>query len=230
MISLGHRIKDYREARGLSQQDIADVLKMSRPTYNAIESGKREPTLSELRVIAGSLGMALEELLFNSQQAAQNRDMIAKFKEVILNCLQYGSDEHDRKLTKTKLAKLVYLSDFAYYSKTGRPMTGLSYRHIPQGPVSDTYFRIIDELFENGAITIEQRGTAMMIHANEVAPQSLLSEEERDLIISICEKWQQRPTQEIVEFTHRQIPWKTSRQEDIIPYELIKQEAPGYVY
>lgn len=230
MISVAQKIKDLREAKGLSQHDVAYIMRMSRPTYNAIEIGRRESTLSELRTLAGAFGITLEELLFNSQQTPLTESKVAKFKQIILNCLQYGSDQHDQRITKTKLAKLVYLSDFAWFYQHLEPMSGLSYRRIQQGPVADAYFRIIDELFEEGAITIEQRGAAMMIRANESAPTSELSNDEINLIKEISSKWQGKSTQEIVDFTHNQIPWKTSRHGELIPYELIAQESSDNIF
>jgi len=230
MISVAQNIRELREAKGLSQSDVAQVVNLSRPTYNAIEIGKRQPTLNEISSIAGILNTTLEELLFNSQQASNNEVQLGKFKQMILNCLQYGSDQHDHKITKTKLAKLVYLSDFAYYYRNQKPMSGLSYRSIQQGPVADAYFRVIDELFENGSITIDQRGTAMMISANESAPTSNLSQDEIDMIKEVCTKWQGKSTQEIVTFTHEQTPWKTTAYGQVIPYELITLESAENVF
>ncbi len=37
-------------------------------------------------------------------------------------------------------------------------------------------------------------------------------------------------TQEIVDFTHNQIPWKVCREGEIIPYTLINAEDPKNVY
>ena len=230
MISVADNIRELREAKGLSQSDVAQVVNLSRPTYNAIETGRREPTIKELSAIAGILGTTLESLLFNAQQSGINNSRLNKFKQLILNCLQYGSDQHDQRITKTKLAKLVYLSDFAQFNRKGEPMTGLGYRAIQQGPVADAYFRVIDELFEDGSITIEQRGAAMMIRANEAAPTSLLSSDEIDLIKDVCAKWQGKSTQEIVDFTHNQAPWKTTEYGAIIPYELIALEGADNIF
>ncbi|HMT18487.1 MAG TPA: DUF4065 domain-containing protein [Candidatus Saccharibacteria bacterium] len=230
MISVADNIRELREGKGLSQSEVAQIINLSRPTYNAIETGRREPTIKELNAIAGILGTTLESILFNSQQTGITNSRLNKFKQLILNCLQYGSDQHDQRITKTKLAKLVYLADFAQFQRTGEPMTGLSYRAIQQGPVPDAYFRIIDELFENGSITIEQRGTAMMIRANESAPTSSLSTGELDLIKEVCAKWQGKSTQEIVDYTHNQAPWKATEAGAVIPYELITLESPDNIF
>lgn len=230
MTTIGQNIKSLREEKGISQQTIADTMMVSRPTYIAIENGRRDATIGELRSIAGSLGTTLEDLLFNVNHTSIPTATYNKFKQLILNCLQYGSDPNDKKITKTKLAKLVYLADFAWYYKHSTPMSGMSYRRIHQGPVADAYFRVIDELFETGAISIEQSGLAMMIRANEPAPRSAINDDELELIKRICEIWQGKSTSEIVDFTHEQVPWKTVKAGDIVPYELIKQESPDHIY
>ena len=40
---LGQRITEARKARGKTQEELADLLECSRPTYIAIEKGDRQP-------------------------------------------------------------------------------------------------------------------------------------------------------------------------------------------
>ena len=46
-----------------TQEQMADALDISRPTYIAIESGDKDPTVSELEKIAAIFGVPLIELL-----------------------------------------------------------------------------------------------------------------------------------------------------------------------
>ena len=59
---------------------------------------------------------------------------------------------------------------------------------------------------------------------------SFLTDDEVRLIIKICEGWKGKPTNELVEFTHSQLPWLICRDNEIIPYILITQEAPERIY
>jgi len=52
------RIKPLRLAKGLGQTEIAIELGVSRPTYALIERGEREPTISQLYVLARLLGVS----------------------------------------------------------------------------------------------------------------------------------------------------------------------------
>ena len=228
-IALAERICRLRNERGLSQADVASSLGMSRPSYINIEKGKKELTLSQLKVLASLLSIAPEELQFEITMIASNDFSMPKLKQIILNCVKFGGAENDGKVTKTKLAKLVYLSEFKWFYDKLKPLTGFSYRRLPQGPVPDAYFRAIDELFEEQLIDIQKRGTAFMISINEDPPRDLLAKDELATITAVAQKWQPSNTQQIVNFTHEQLPWKICRPGELIPYELITQEDPENV-
>jgi transcriptional regulator with XRE-family HTH domain len=229
MLDMGQQVKNLRRSRGLSQSDISDALGISRPTYVAIEAGKRDLTLGELKSLALIFDMSVVSFLDQKTTNAPAADL-SKYKELILNCIHYGADP-DGKITKTKLAKLVYLADFAWFRLHHKPISGVLYRSLPQGPVANVYFRMVDELYESGAIVIEQNGAAQMIRATEpVPPTSKLSKEQIGLVKTIAEKWRKKNTQEIVEFTHSQIPWHITHVGEHIPYELILREGKGHLY
>lgn len=61
--NLGDNIRQLREARGLSQQKIAQLAGVPRPTWTNLESGAANPTLSVLIKVANVLHARLEELL-----------------------------------------------------------------------------------------------------------------------------------------------------------------------
>jgi len=231
MRTIAEKVKQLRLAKGLHQYEVADKMNMSRPTYMLVESGKKQLTIPQLQILVSILGSSLEEVLFDAAQANTNDVGLGKYKQIILNCLQWGGDAVDGKITKTKLAKLAYLADFTWFYNQHHSMSGLSYRRIQQGPVPDQYFRVIDELFGAGAINIQASGTALMIKANDTnAPTSLLSDNEVELIKKISQKWQKANTQEVVDFTHNQAPWISCKQGELVPYELILQENADNLY
>ena len=59
----GLRVRQLREARGWSQEDLAEKADMHRTYVSGIERGTRNPTLTVLARIAGGFGMTLDELL-----------------------------------------------------------------------------------------------------------------------------------------------------------------------
>ena len=59
----GLRVRQLREARGWSQEDLAEKADLHRTYVSGIERGTRNPTLTVLGRIAGGFGMTLDELL-----------------------------------------------------------------------------------------------------------------------------------------------------------------------
>lgn len=230
MDSYGKKIKDWREAKGITQDDMAKVLKVTRPTYNATETNKRDVTINELHIICKTLDLTLQQFLFSSTQPESYESKMSKFKQIILNCLVFGCDPDNQMITKTKLSGLVYLCDFAWFYKRKTSMSGLSYRHTEQGPIVDAYYRMIDELYDDGAINIELRGRAIMLSTNEPsAPTSTLSDKELGIIEHICKSWRQEPTQATLQFIKEQTPWKICSHGEMIPYDLILKEANSFL-
>jgi transcriptional regulator with XRE-family HTH domain len=55
--TVGRNLRAYREARGLSQEALADVLGVHRTYMGGIERGERNLTLKSLERIAAQLGL-----------------------------------------------------------------------------------------------------------------------------------------------------------------------------
>ena len=218
-------IKELRTKYNFSQEHVASTIGVSRPTYTAIESGKQKLDIEEAKKLANMYSIGVDELL-----SGRISD-IEKYKQMILNALETGADR-DGKITKTKLAKLVYLADFTWFYNHLVPMSGMSYRRLPQGPVPDVYFRAIDELIDSGALNMEERGRAFMLSMADTgsAPSNQLKPEEKQMLQRIGKAWKGKQTQEIVNFTHEQLPWQICREGEVIPYGLITQEDPKKVY
>lgn len=57
-------IKELRRARGLRQEDLAQMLRVSRQTVVAMENNKYDPTLSLAMQVARLLGQPVESIFF----------------------------------------------------------------------------------------------------------------------------------------------------------------------
>ena len=58
------RMKAARAAKGLSQEQLADLVDVSRQTINAIEKGDYNPTIKLCISICCALGVTLDELFW----------------------------------------------------------------------------------------------------------------------------------------------------------------------
>lgn len=216
-------IKTLRLKRGLSQAILAEKLGLSRQSYMAVERGAREMTLQEAEKLCEFYAISIEEL---SNVTAPQYE---KYKQMILAFLRQG-----KKVPKTKLAKLLYFADFAWYYKKLESMSGMQYRKIQYGPVPDSYFRIIDEMSDDGEIEITQtEDGAMLISQTRSGAKIDLSEinkEEEKLIKNIEKKWQNKKTNEIVDFTHKQLPYLYAMDNEVVSYGLFTQENPDEIF
>lgn len=224
------KIKEFRIKKGLSQEAVAKAIGVSRPTYTAIEAGKQKLDIEESKKLANLFGVDVDSLLTG------NVPNIMKYKHMILTYLRMNLSK-DKKIPKTKLAKLLYLADFAWFYDHLESMSGMPYRKITYGPVPDMFFRAIDELEEDGKILIDRKiheGKEMFLisesDSNINEKVQSLSKEENDLMKKIGAKWKDKKTEEIVNFTHNQLPYFLCRENELIPYELITQEDPDLVY
>lgn len=65
-----NRIKNYRKKLGMTQKDVADLLRIERSTYAFYETGKTTPGLDTLYNMAQVFGVAVDQLLSNGPEVA----------------------------------------------------------------------------------------------------------------------------------------------------------------
>lgn len=221
---ISNNIAELRKRFGYSQQEVADKLDITRQTYIKLEKDDSQPTTRQLSILADLYGVPVEEFFYGVQN-------IDKFKQMYLYILSKFSKNG---LPKTKLAKLLYLSDFRHYYETFESMSGVLYRCKEYGPLADPFLELTDDMLESGEIKID----CLSQGANMISIKSmtfnkefdLLSKKEKKEIDQICELWKDASTLEIVNYTHNQKPWMACRKNEVIPYSLILQENPDHVY
>lgn len=60
---LGRNLRQLREARGLTQEQVANLASLPRSTWASLESGAANPTLGVLNRVAHVLQVSIEELV-----------------------------------------------------------------------------------------------------------------------------------------------------------------------
>jgi transcriptional regulator with XRE-family HTH domain len=90
--NLAANVRRLREARGLSQQRMAQLSKIPRPTWASLESGSANPTLAVLSRAAAALQISIEELigaprtdaqLFRAAEARERKRQGATFRPLL---------------------------------------------------------------------------------------------------------------------------------------------------
>ena len=212
-------VEKIRSSNGLTQEQVADVLNLSRATYINVIKGKRDLTTGELEKLSSFFNVPIAELFDHPRN---NK----KFRQMYFYILRFFKDG----IPKIKLAKMLYLADFSCFYDYLAPMSGVRYVRREYGPVADIFFEMTDDLYDRGKINIIPLDYALMIYSTTIEhDDDLLSDGEKDLLHKICVFWKDKRTSEIVNFTHEQKPWKMCRDGEYIPYSLIIQEDPNHV-
>lgn len=71
-MSKNYAMKQARAQAGLSQQELADKLGVSRQTINAIEKGDYNPTIRLCIGICKVLGLTLNDLFWDEEEKNEN--------------------------------------------------------------------------------------------------------------------------------------------------------------
>lgn len=221
---IAERVTRLREQGGFTQEQVAKKLSISRQRWILVEKGERDLNTEELGILASAFGIDIADFFVDTPN-------LKKFKQMYFACLGFAANGHGN-VTKTKLAKLLYLADFTNFFKELEPMSGVKYRRLEYGPVADVFFSMTDDLLDQGKINVEvlDKGAQMISSRTNDTSTDQLSSKELKKIKQICTLWKDKPTQEIVNFTHEQKPWKMCRDGEYIPYSLIIQENPDHVY
>ena len=82
-IDIGVKIKNLRKGRGLTQEQLAEKLKITRATVSNYEVGRRAPHISELKRIADFFGVGVD--YFGVTPTDEAFDLLSRAREVFNN-------------------------------------------------------------------------------------------------------------------------------------------------
>ncbi len=64
-----NRVEELRKEKGLSQEEFAKAIRVSRQTVSSIETGKYNPSLELAFAIADFFQMTIEEIFVNDRRS-----------------------------------------------------------------------------------------------------------------------------------------------------------------
>lgn len=105
-MSFKDQLRAAREARGYTQQQIADLMDIDKSTYCGYETGKRQPDVQKLKLLCKILGVSGDELLETGR--ANGLSERPKDKNIIRIAGRNGSYE-ERILTDEQISALKVL-------------------------------------------------------------------------------------------------------------------------
>ena len=235
-------LRSLREERKLSQDAVAKALGVSRPTYVALEQGRRGLTLAEAEKISTFYDISLENIVVGERsepvpvRVARSRkesapkpritvpkEKIEKFKQVLLYIL--GKTAGKPNVGMTVLYKLLYFADFDYYEKYGEPLMGLRYFKNHHGPSPRSFVSVVREMEQRGELeevhskyfTYEQR--KYLPHA---APDlSRLTGRDVEAVDDVLARYADKSAAELTRLSHIDPPWVAAKFGKDMEYELV---------
>lgn len=246
---LGARIKEIREEKGLTQQQLAQAINISRTAMSQIELGNRKLCIEEAANISKVFNVSLHELIDPSKEikviieraskvtepeteirvnVPQNN--LAKFKEVVLYILtRVGSKPN---IGETVLYKLLYFIDFNFYEKYEEQLIGAAYIKNAFGPTPVAYAKIADMMIkekELEKIVVDYHGYSQTRYIALREPDlSVLNAREVKLIDDVLNRLSDMSAKQISEYSHNDIPWITTEDGKLIEYESVFYRTPVY--
>ncbi|MBS4057946.1 MAG: DUF4065 domain-containing protein [Bacteroidales bacterium] len=245
---IGQRITELRKMKGLSQEDLAKSVKISRPSLTQIELGNRSVDILELQKLSLVLEFSLDDFMSKDFSASQDVDVkeekkpkreeerisvpslqVNKFKNVLLYILERCAGKPN--VGETVLYKLLYFSDFNYYELYEEHLTGAKYRKLPYGPVPQKLDAIIGQMIEQGQLqkvkTVYQGYPQTRYLPLQKADLTELRASEKEIIDRVIEQMSDWSAAAISNYSHKDMPWLASKEGEEINYELaFYRDAP----
>jgi transcriptional regulator with XRE-family HTH domain len=245
---IGQRITELRKIKGLSQEDLAKSVEISRPSLAQIELGNRGVNVFELQRLSLVLSFSLDDFMSENFSVSQDVEgkaeaksvktderisvptlHVSKFKNVLLYILERCAGKPN--VGETVLYKLLYFSDFNYYELYEEHLTGAKYRKLPYGPVPQKLDTIIGQMMKKGMIQRIKTAYYDKMQTRYIplkkADLTELKASEKDVIDKVIEQMSDWSASAISSYSHKDMPWLASKEGEEINYELVfYRDAP----
>jgi transcriptional regulator with XRE-family HTH domain len=95
------KLAALRKERGLTQQVLADTVRVHVVQIRRYEAGKTQPTLDIIRKLAIALSVSADELIFDKDERGPDEDLKLQFEAVS------AFDDEDKAVARTLLESLI---------------------------------------------------------------------------------------------------------------------------
>ena len=249
MTEINQRIKALRRDAGISQQKLADMLGVSRPTITQIEAGERKVSSDDLLKLSEIFNVSVDQLIClrdEPEVTLQNRNPnknivprmrinvpqknLAKFREILIYILnKVGSKPN---IGETVIYKLLYFSDFDFYEKYEEQLIGATYIKNHYGPTPIEFKKVVEKMISDKDIVKVQNNYFDYPQTKYLplrkADLSGLKANEVELINGVLNKLSEMNANQISEYSHNDVPWLTTASGEIIEYESVYYRTSLY--
>ena len=245
---LGKRLVQIRKSKGYSQEALAKVLDMSRPSLAQIELGNRNIDIFEIHKMASVLGFSIDELINTNESILSEPEMtyatvkktdtirnnIPVFNQVkYINTFLYLIEKTAGlpNICEKGLFGRLYLADYNYYEIYESHMSSSKYIKRSNFPLPEGIDKIIQQLIKNDYLIRVKTKNGKAIF-NRIIPlvQSDLTElkaSEKDVIDHVLFQTSNWSLSSLEQYIQDDMPIKISKENEMIDYELaLYRESP----
>jgi hypothetical protein len=147
-----------------------------------------------------------------------------RFRELILYVSQKCAN--DPRFGATKLNKILYFSDVVCYAHYGKPLTGMEYQRLPNGPAPKKLIPIRAQMQASGELGLQpvhlKSGNVQIRTVNlRAANLDVFDAKEIALVDAVIEFLNDETAQSVSDLSHKMLGWKLARDKEIIPYSTV---------
>jgi len=248
MAKIGEKIRELRTTRGISQQRLAELLGVSRPTISQIENGERKVSADELDNLAKIFNISVNSLLNKErelevilEEKAKEKELqpsirinvpqknLEKFKEVLLYILnKVGSKPN---IGETVLYKLLYFIDFDFYEKYEEQLIGATYIKNHYGPTPAEFEKVVRKMTDKEIDRV--KSSYFNFPQTKYLPLrkpdlTKLKASEIEVIDNVLNKLSDMNASQISDYSHNDVPWLTTEDGGIMEYESVFYRTAPY--
>lgn len=227
-------LQQIRQKQGITQEEMAKRLGVSRPTYIQIERGEKEPTVGQAKIIAELFRVnKMQEQKAEAKNVLKKQSgkfNVHKFKEVLLYVLEKVGAKPN--IGETALFKLLYFIDFDFYEKFGQSVTGATYMKNHHGPTPKQFKSVTDEMITCGELE-RVRSKYFQYDQKKYLPHrkpdlNYLTAVEVGQIDDVLARLSDKNGSELRAYSHDDLPWIATYDQSDIDYNLVFQRTQPY--
>lgn len=238
---IGQRIATLRKLKGLSQEELASNIDLSRPSLVQVELGNRGIDILELQKISHVLGFSIDDLLAQDFMPTQNLmvneevvqykvERIAKpslqmnkLRNILLYILERCAGKPN--VGDNMLNNLLYFADFNHYEFYEEQLSGATYLKLPYGPVPLMLDLLYNQMIENKQLKRIKTNYLGQIQIRYLplkkADLTAFKASEKVVIDKVIDQMSDWSADAISDYVTGDIPWLASKAGEVIDYELV---------
>jgi len=245
---IGKRIALLRNHKGLSQEELANNMNISRPSLAQIELGNRNISVLEFQRFSNILEFSLDHFLSssfsiteikntdNNEISEENKIRISeptlkikKFNNVLLYILEKCAGKPN--VNESVIYKLLYFADFNYYELYEEHLTGAKYYKLPFGPIPQNIQIILNRMIKDDKLkrikTDYHKSKQIRYIPLVKSNLTQLKASEKDILDTVIEQFSNWSNDALSNYAHKDIPWIVTKDKQEINYELaLYREVP----